>query len=801
MSEPSKSSLWLRLAETSVRAPRRTLAFAVLGVLLAAPGLLRLTLRTDGHALVPLDDPAVVYDSQVRARFGLRDPILVTVERPGRTGAYDLDVLRTVERLTHDFAALPRVVPQNLDSLATEKRDRVYPGTLDFRPFLDPLPEAPEELAVYREDLAAMPLLRGTLLSHDQKAVAILVGAPNPLDDQGEPTADRIALYRDLANRAAAAQVLAPPDTAIEIVGAPVAEALLGHHILEDLRFLVPASLAVLALVIGLAARSRWGAVIGMIKIGAAVVWTFGVMGWLGVPVYLTTAVLPVILTPIGLSDEIHLLWRYRERLAEGDTQALRTTLGELTGPIVLTSLTTAVGLLSFVFSPLVAVRAFGVFGTLGVLFCLAWALTATPALLVLLGPERLRQGAAASRVSARGPLRRMLASALARPRHTLALLGLVTVGAALGVARLEVQDSWVDGFAPGSPFRVATERIDQRFNGTHLLLAVFEFAPPRPAEDDPEDPFPAEPVPGLHDPRVLAALGRFEAEVGAVPGVGAAIGPAAQLSTVSFLRYARRPERRALPTSSYEIGRLLGWYEQVRGIERRRQLVSDDGLGAVVTLFLKDANYQQVAKIVRAVEAAALRHVTGPEAALPSAARLGFAGDIAVSQAMIPAIVRSQVFSLGTALIGALLLVAAVERSWRRALLLATPVLAAVLWTLGVMGWAGIPLGVATSMFCSITLGIGIDYGIHLLAVHRRRTEEGSPPGFATALDATLEAGPAILVDMLAVAAGFGLLAFSQVPANARLGLVVALALGASALLTLAGLGALLAVRRGRPE
>lgn len=797
MSESSKTTFWLRLASASARGPRRALAFAALAVLVAAPGLLRLTLRTDGHALVPLNDPAVVYDGQVRARYGLRDPILVTVERPGRTGAYDLDVLRTVDRLTRDFAALPLVVPQNLDSLTTEKRDRVYPGTLDFRPFLDPLPEKPEDLAIYREDLAAMPLLRGTLLSHDEKAVAILVGAPNPLDDQGEPTADRITLYHDLAARTAAARAVAPPDTRIEIVGAPVAEALLGHHILEDLRYLVPASLAVLALMIGLAARSRWGAVIGMIKIGAAVVWTFGVMGWLGVPIYLTTAVLPVILTPIGLSDEIHLLWRYRERLVDGDPHALLTTLRELVGPIVLTSLTTAVGLLSFVFSPLVAVRSFGVFGTLGVLFCLAWGLTATPALLALLGPERLRQGATASRGSASGPLRRWLAAALAKPRRTLALLGLVTIGAAVGVSRLEIQDSWVDGFAPGSTFRVATEHIDQRFNGTHQLLAVFEFDPPEAAEGDPEEPFPAEPVTALREPRVLAAFGRFEAEVGALPGVGAALGPAAHLSTVSFLRYARRPERRALPTTSYEAERLIGWYEQVRGIERRRQLLSDDGLGAVVTLFLKDADYQQVAKIVAAVETAAHRHLTGPEAGLPSPARLGFAGDIAVSQAMIPALVRSQILSLVLALLGALLLVATVERSGRRALLLAAPVLAAVVWTLGVMGWAGIPLGVATSMFCSITLGIGIDYGIHLLAVHRRRLAEGSPAGFETALASALESGPAILVDMLAVAAGFGLLAFSQVPANARLGLVVALALGASAVLTLAGLGALLTMQR----
>ena len=39
-------------------------------------------------------------------------------------------------------------------------------------------------------------------------------------------------------------------------------------------------------------------------------------------------------------------------------------------------------------------------------------------------------------------------------------------------------------------------------------------------------------------------------------------------------------------------------------------------------------------------------------------------------------------------------------------------PASLAVLWLFGLMGWLGIPLGVATSMFCAITLGIGVDYG-----------------------------------------------------------------------------------------
>jgi predicted RND superfamily exporter protein len=108
----------------------------------------------------------------------------------------------------------------------------------------------------------------------------------------------------------------------------------------------------------------------------------------------------------------------------------------------------------------------------------------------------------------------------------------------------------------------------------------------------------------------------------------------------------------------------------------------------------------------------------------------------------------------------------------------------------LGAMGWTGIPLGVATAMFCSITLGVGIDYGIHFYEVFLRLRSGGVADA---ALGAVSEAGPAIVADTVAIALGFGVLVISQVPANARLGFLVSGALVVACALTLVGLGILL--------
>src|SRR5947209_9945203 len=153
---------------------------------------------------------------------------------------------------------------------------------------------------------------------------------------------------------------------------------------------MVPLALVVIATLLWATCGRAWAVLIGLAKVGAVQVFTLGLIGWLGEPVYLTTAVIPVLLTTVGLSDEIHLLWRYRHRPpGQPPAEALRSTFEELTRPIVLTSLTTAIGFLSFVTSSIRPVWSFGLFTGVGALFCLAWALVATPALLAL-RPEEI---------------------------------------------------------------------------------------------------------------------------------------------------------------------------------------------------------------------------------------------------------------------------------------------------------------------------------------------------------------------------------------------------------------------------
>jgi hypothetical protein len=281
-----------------------------------------------------------------------------------------------------------------------------------------------------------------------------------------------------------------------------------------------------------------------------------------------------------------------------------------------------------------------------------------------------------------------------------------------------------------------------------------------------------------LMTPATLRAAGGLEAFLASRPGVGGVRGPASALETVGFMLDPEIPGR-SLPATPAQARARWSHYARVLGSGRLRQLVDPGFSRALITVFLKGSNYVDTGRLMaelRGYERARL---------LPQGLRLGFAGDVAVSQALIGAVVATQVESLALSLAGILAVTALLTRSFRRGLYSVVPPALAVLLDFAAMGWLAVPLGVATSMFAAMTLGIGADYSIHLLERARRAGAPGAPTGDAL-VNAAAVTGPAITVDALSVGLSFAVLLLSSVPATARLGGLVALSLFACLAATL---------------
>jgi uncharacterized protein len=885
------------LSRLAIRMPKRVLLGAVLVMLAAAPGISRLRLRTDGNALIAPGAPEVLYDRAIRARFGVEDNLVVLIRSGDPEGIFNPTTLNLVRELTTEFTKLPGVKPNSIMSLATEPTFRMRPGTLVNQRLLEPPLTTKSELDQLREDLRRIELYTGTLVSTNGRATAILIGVP--------PEADRPALYRRIMDVIASR---GPLSDEIAVTGAPVAESLLGIHILEDLGVpkallgasthgrgategwklptslyelrrliarrvgLVPVAALVMMIVLWVTFRNVPAALVPLPGVAATLVFVFGLMGWFGVPIYLTIAVMPVLLTAIGVTNDIYLFNRYftllRERPDAQPAELLGETFEKLAAPVAGTSLTSAIGFLSFGFSPLGPVRAFGLMTGIGVLFGLLYSLTVVPAMLVLLNPAwfsadraRRRKSGGQPRTDVAGHARlangfALLGNGMVRWRWTVVSLALLVAALTpFGLRRLTVQDSWTDAFDPDSEFYRATRLVNQEFYGMHLLHVSMDASRTLtgsvPASalspnslllpgDQMPDPtlimgntiafslagapttnvaiagtaraawkahiemggqlgtnsvFRLSPSPPNEDFwKGLAGIGRAEfsvpvrtqiqpdiiREAGDLAAflrqhrqeaVGGVIGPYEYLTTTRFMVRPNDPTARKLPGSAGEIKLMWDFYGLARGPHQLRQVVDTNYWTSLTTVFLKDANFVSTARLMRA-----LRDYERERLA-PRGIHLGFAGDVAVSQSLIAGIVATQLQSLLWSLVGIFVVTAVLGGSLRWGAYCLLPSLLAVLVKFALMGWLGIPLGVATSMFAAMTLGIGVNCAIHLMESYRQAQAAGMEPAAALGRSVALT-GPPALINTVAVSLGFGVLILSQVPANARLGILLVVGL-----------------------
>ncbi len=124
--------------------------------------------------------------------------------------------------------------------------------------------------------------------------------------------------------------------------------------------------------------------------------------------------------------------------------------------------------------------------------------------------------------------------------------------------------------------------------------------------------------------------------------------------------------------------------------------------------------------------------------------------------------------------------------RSWKLTLMSLLPVVLASSWTLGLMGLLGMDLNFMNLVVFTMVLGVGVDYGVHILF----RGLEGGKEGLETGLT---QVGKGVVLAALTTLVGFGSLVLSGYPGLQSMGAVALMGVGFSALTALTLLPVLL--------
>lgn len=736
-----------RWARLPLARPRLTVAAALLLSCAWLPALTRLRLETDGRDLFAPDHPAVAFQKTVDDTFASSDFLVVGVEAAPGGELFSPAPLNAVLRLTRRISALPGVRAEEVRSLATEPAAERSGGLLRLAPPLVETVRGPGQAAGVRAAALREPAFRGVLLSADGRSTAIYV----PL----ERGADRHALVGQVAGLIDEEWARDPGlrGCRAHLVGPAAAESKLGDHVLTDLARLLPLALGVVALTLWSWFRRAPLVLVGLGEGVTVVLATLGLMGLLDKPLSLVTVVIPVILSTYCVADTIHVAQCFGAHCRTGQgsrRQAMERTLDEVLSPVLFTSLTTAAGFLSFALSPIPPLRDFGLFSAFGVVFALAVSVFVVPSGLLLSGVgEGRRERADHPKISL--GLERLGAAAAGSPWRVLALAALATAAIGAGAARLRIQDSWVRNFDAASPLVVSDRWFNRSFHGSNVLNVVIRPAGGR-----------------VHDPAFLGELERLQARLAAMPEVGGGLSLADPLRTVS--RALEGTGR--LPRDERESHEWSLLHRMAGGARSLDPYLDAGETAASLWVFLNRADSARTAAVMREVDRFDWR--------LPGEPDVRLAGDAWLGHLLVDSIARSQRSSALAALAATFLMVLWMLRSFSSAALAVLPVALSVLWNFGLMGWIGLPLGVATSTFCAIAFGIGVDFAIHWIARLRLGLARGLEWEEAIRFTGA-STGGAILLQGAVVLLGFAVLLASSVPPNRHLAFVLSVNLAAS--------------------
>ncbi|HKI03410.1 MAG TPA: MMPL family transporter [Thermoanaerobaculia bacterium] len=758
-----------RLTDVCLARPRTTLLAGLLVALLFASGLPRLELRTEGRAIYPAGNGVVKQSEADAERF--RDPdqvILLISARPGGPPVASVAGLNFLKGIDRHLRALPVVDGGNVRSLASLLEPKPGLSSLQLvREYLEEVPRNPAEVAALRARVRRHPLGEGLFLSSDGSTAAVYA-----------PLAERVS--RREAIEALEAWIFRQAGSAFDLrlTGPVVAEVVLGRMVLDDLASIIPFMVLAMALLLYGCLRTPGAVAAVMTEVLVVLVCVLGAMGYAGVPVTLVTTILPVVLMVLAVADEVHFIERLQASQGEtaeisraGRRAAAKAALREMGRPMVLTSLTTAAGFLAFPASNLLPLRDFGVFAAGGILLAMLSSFTLIPALIVSL-PVSWWRSARQRPSDQEGSLLSPFYAWVWRHETAAFALGLSLLAALLpGSLFLSVQDSWIDNFGRASSIAAADRLYNEKLWGTYRFDIVLESEEPR----------------FFRGAKGVRLIEEVSGAASASPHAAGVISPLTSLQVLAEMTGRPRDVSRLTPE---DLRTLMALSTLLRSSLNLDHFLSRDAKAVRIRILVKSADYRRGTELREHLRRRLAPLLRG------RGVRFHLSGDLPVALEVVRTILTNQLGSIAWSLAAiSLILFLALRRPAHVAILLA-PVLAAAGLVLGALGYLGLPLGIASSMFLALAVGSGTDFSLHLFHAYREARAAGADHTVAVGRSLAT-AGRAVRWNAVVLGLGFLVLTLSSLPPNRVLGLLLAAAMLAAYLMTVLLLPRLLRATR----
>lgn len=577
---------------------------------------------------------------------------------------------------------------------------------------------------------------------------------------------------------------------------------------LDDTMSLIgPVALILVVLVLALAYRDLLDVLLGVAGIVLVQLWTFGTLGWLGIDFNPILIAVPVLLIGLSIDYCIHVFMRYRESREVGDGRsrtdgtsaagrsgikaAMRAGLAGVGVALVWVTVTTSIGFLSNLASPVGPIRDLGLVAAIGIVGSFVVFVLLMPPLKVELDALLERFGLDRHKPpigTGGGRTGRILAvgATAARKAPVVVVILVLAVTALTTVAAADVSTSWgpeenmVDG-APAWTDNLPAAlqpgeyqaRDDLNYVNDNFLRhgSEIEFL----VRGDVTDPGTLQRIASAReeatrqesmatlasgevrstDPlRTMEAVAaedeEFAAQFEAADSTGDGV-PDTDIEALYDSLFEVAPDR-----ADEVLHREGGEY-----VAARMSISADpDAEGSEID--------EQATLVAEQLDADGVTVSTTGQPII---------GHV-VQQEMLDTLLTSFALTLVAVLVVLMVVFRVVHGSATLGFVTLLPVTAAVSWIVGTMYLLGYPLSILNTIIASLTIGIGIDYSIHV--TERFRAELAQSDAIGTAVTTTVRGtGGALLGSAATTAIGFGVLALAIHPPLRQFGIITAIMIG----------------------
>ncbi len=474
-----------KIATHSIEHYKLITVIMVLFTLLLGAFIPLIKVDTDPENMLSEDEPVRVFHNQTKKQFTLNDIVVVgIVNNKDPNGVFNPSSLARVYELT-EFARTLRWPDKEdpneqigvieVDLLAPSTVDHIGqggPGVVTFEWLMNKPPATDAEALEIRNKAMSNPLLKGTLISEDGKAICLYL----PLTSKDLS----YRVYSELKEKIATLK----GDERYHITGLPVAEDTFGVEMFIQMAVSAPLAMLVIFILMLLFFRKLVLIISPMIVAMVSVISTMGLLIGLGYPVHIMSSMIPIFLMPIAVVDSVHILSEFFDLYTKdkGRKKTILKVMGNLFMPMLYTSLTSAAGFASLALTPIPPVQVFGIFVAVGIMIAWVCTITFVPAYVMMIKESSLEGfGSAHIHTEKQSWLGNLLSSigrfTYAKAKPILVIILMITAVALYGIIRIRINDNPVKWFSKSHPIRRADIELNKHFGGTYMAYLVLESA------------------------------------------------------------------------------------------------------------------------------------------------------------------------------------------------------------------------------------------------------------------------------------------------------------------------------------